>query len=249
MIPWSPLLSQCEGYHLVCARKWIRNWTSCYKQILLKRCQKVRLARFSFGSCTLVWWWHQDLCRCAAYTRSDYQRETSYSACRGTFAQYKQKGKVDLKWGFHQILLSEGSRHITTFVTHRGMCQYKWLMFGMTSAPGKNQQIVRDVLEGCEGVVNTTADLIIHGNSVEEHDRRLFAVLDSLKWVGLMLIVASVNSAYQGLPFSGTNWLVMVLTLPEDCSYPRSESSKGHQWGQVVYGTSAILCEVHACQT
>ena len=112
--------------------------------------------------------------------------------------------KVDLKWGFHQILLSEGSRHITT-VTHRCTCQYKRLMFGMTSAPGKYQQIVRDVLEGCEGVVNTTADLITHGNSVEEHDRRLFAVLDSLKWVGLMLIVASVNSAYQGLPFSGTN--------------------------------------------
>ena len=66
-------------------------------------------------------------------------------------------------------------------MTHRGMCQYKLLMFGMTSAPGKYQQIVRDVLEGCENVVNTTADLIIHGNSVEEHYRRLFAVLDSLK--------------------------------------------------------------------
>ena len=113
--------------------------------------------------------------------------------------------KVDLKWDFHQILLSEGSRHITTFVTHRGMCQYKRFMFGMTSAPGKYQQIVRDVLGGCEGVVNTTADLIIHGNSVQEHNRRLFAVLDSLKWVRLMLIVASMNSAYQGLPFSGTN--------------------------------------------
>ena len=69
-------------------------------------------------------------------------------------------------------------------------------MFGMTSAPGKYQQIVWDVLEGCEGVANTTADLIVHRNSVEEHDRRLFAVLDNLKCVGLMLIVASVNSAY-----------------------------------------------------
>ena len=52
------------------------------------------------------------------------------------------------------------------------------------------------MLEGCEGVANTTADLIIHGKSVEEHDRRLFAVLDNLKCVELMLIVASVNSAY-----------------------------------------------------
>jgi len=113
--------------------------------------------------------------------------------------------KVDLKWGFHQILFSECSQHITTLVTHHGMCQYKRLMYDMTSAPGKYQQIVRDVLEGCEGVANTADDLIIHGNGVEELDRRLFAVLDSLKRVGLMLIVASVNSAYQGLPFLGTN--------------------------------------------
>ena len=29
--------------------------------------------------------------------------------------------KIDLKWGFHQILLSDDSRHISTFVTHRGL--------------------------------------------------------------------------------------------------------------------------------
>ena len=29
--------------------------------------------------------------------------------------------KIDLKWGFHQILLCEESRHITTFVTHRDL--------------------------------------------------------------------------------------------------------------------------------
>lgn len=29
----------------------------------------------------------------------------------------------------------------------------------------------------------------------------------------------------------------------------RIESSKGRQWGQVIYGTSAIFCEVHASQT
>ena len=100
-------------------------------------------------------------------------------------------------------------------------------MFGMTSAPGKYQQIVRDVLEGCEGVVNTTADLIIHGNSVEEHDRRLFAVLDTLKWVGLMLIVASLNSAYQGLPFFGHKLTSYGVNPTKRLQ--RSESSKGHQ--------------------
>ena len=95
--------------------------------------------------------------------------------------------KVDLKWGFHQILLAEESRHVTTFVTHRGLYRYTRLMFGVTSAPEKYQQIIRDVLRGCEGVVNIADDLIIHGERVEQHDERLFAVLDRLKGAGLTL--------------------------------------------------------------
>ena len=93
--------------------------------------------------------------------------------------------KIDLKWGFHQILLSEESRHITTFVTHRGLYRYKRLMFGVTSAPEKYQQIIRDVLRGCAGFANIADDLIVHGCDVEEHDKRLFAVLDRLSEVGL----------------------------------------------------------------
>ncbi|PFX12923.1 Uncharacterized protein K02A2.6 [Stylophora pistillata] len=65
--------------------------------------------------------------------------------------------KIDLKWGFHQILLSEESRHITTFVTHRGLYRYKRLMFGVTSAPEKYQQIIRDVLRA----INKMASIAI----------------------------------------------------------------------------------------
>ena len=95
--------------------------------------------------------------------------------------------KADLKWGFHQIVLSEDSRHITTFVTHRGLYRYKRLMFGVTSAPEKYQQIIRDVLRGCGRVENIADDLIIHGSGVKEHDRRFFVVLDRLREVGLTL--------------------------------------------------------------
>jgi hypothetical protein len=58
--------------------------------------------------------------------------------------------KLDLKWGFHQIQLSEESRHITTFATHRGLYRYTRLMFGVSSAPEKYQQIIRDVFRDCE---------------------------------------------------------------------------------------------------
>ena len=60
-------------------------------------------------------------------------------------------------------------------------------MFGVSSAPEKYQQIIRDVLRGCEGVANIADDLVIHGNGVEEHDKRLFGVLDRPREVGLTL--------------------------------------------------------------
>ena len=89
--------------------------------------------------------------------------------------------RVDLKWGFHQISLAEESRLVTTFVTHRGLYRYTRLMFGVTSAPDKYQQIIRDVLRGCEGVANIADDLIIHERGEEQHDKRLSAVLDRLR--------------------------------------------------------------------
>ena len=111
--------------------------------------------------------------------------------------------KIDRKWGFHQILLSEDSRHITTFATHRGLYRYKRLMFGVTSAPEKYQQIVRDVLMGCPGVANIADDLIIHGKGVEEHDRCLFAVLDRLSEVGLTVNGETCEFRISKLTFFG----------------------------------------------
>ena len=103
---------------------------------------------------------------------SDLQASTIFSKC-------------DLKWGFHQIELDEKSRDITTFITHRGLYQYKRLLFGITSAPENYQKIIKDVLQGCPGVANIADDLIIHGKGLEEHNRHLFGVLKRLKECGL----------------------------------------------------------------
>ncbi|CAK8692680.1 uncharacterized protein LOC143462177 [Clavelina lepadiformis] len=105
--------------------------------------------------------------------------------------------KLDLKWGFHQIMLDEDSRHVTTFVTHQGLYRYKRLMFGLNSAPEKYQKIIRDVLKNCIGVANIADGVIVHGQNREEHDRRLSAVLDKLEEAGLTL-KRSVNSGYRG---------------------------------------------------
>lgn len=67
--------------------------------------------------------------------------------------------KIDLKWSFHQILLSEDSQRMTSFFIHRGLYRYKWL-FGVTSATEKYHKIFRDVLRSCPGVENIADDLI-----------------------------------------------------------------------------------------
>ena len=95
--------------------------------------------------------------------------------------------KIDLPWGFHQIELDEESRQITTFVMHRGLCRYKRLMFGSTPAPEKYQNIMSDVLQGCEGVANIADDVIVHGCGIERHDKNLLAVLNRLRQCGLTL--------------------------------------------------------------
>ena len=53
--------------------------------------------------------------------------------------------------------------------------------------PKKKQQVICDVLRSCEGVANIADDVVVHGKGVEEHDRRLFALLDRLSEVGLTL--------------------------------------------------------------
>ena len=95
--------------------------------------------------------------------------------------------KLDLKWGYHQIELSTESRDITTFVTHKGLFRYRRLMFGISSAPEKYQQVIQQVLHDCSGTANISDDIIVYGPDTDEHDRRLEQVLIRLKEKGLTL--------------------------------------------------------------
>ena len=95
--------------------------------------------------------------------------------------------KLDLNMGFHQLELEEDSRSVTTFTTHKGLYRYKRLMFGVTSAPEIYQNVIQQVLQGCEGCRNMTDDIIVHAETTEEHDKRLEKVLNRLLEKGLTL--------------------------------------------------------------
>ncbi|XP_033641983.1 uncharacterized protein K02A2.6-like [Asterias rubens] len=95
--------------------------------------------------------------------------------------------KLDMKYGYHQIELEEDSREITTFVTHKGLYRYTRLMFGISAAPEKYQQVIAQVLHDCEGVQNISDDIVVHGKNQAEHDERLVKVMQRLKEKNLTL--------------------------------------------------------------
>ena len=55
--------------------------------------------------------------------------------------------RLDLRSGYHQIVLNEESRGITTFTTHKGLFQWKRLPFGINSASEVFQNAIQHALQ------------------------------------------------------------------------------------------------------
>ena len=95
--------------------------------------------------------------------------------------------KLDLKSGYHQLVLDEESRYITTFNTHLGLFRYKRLNFGISSASEVFQDTIRNVIKGIKGTKNISDDIIVYGETQADHDKALQLVFDRLVTHGLTL--------------------------------------------------------------
>ena len=88
--------------------------------------------------------------------------------------------RLDANSGFWQIKLSERSNPLTTFITPWGRYCFNVLPFGISSGSEKFQKCMSQILEGLDGVECNIDDVLVHGATQEEHDRRLEAVLQRL---------------------------------------------------------------------
>ncbi|CAB4022055.1 Hypothetical predicted protein [Paramuricea clavata] len=95
--------------------------------------------------------------------------------------------KLDLNQGYQQLELSEESRYVTTFSTHGGLRRYKRLNFGVTSAAEIFQNTIRETLEGLNGCINISDDILVYGSNQKEHDNNLKSVLERLQSRNLTL--------------------------------------------------------------
>ena len=89
--------------------------------------------------------------------------------------------KIDLKECYHQIELTESSRHLTTFKTHVGLRRYKRQPYEASVGSEVCQHVIVPVLEGCHSVRNIAHDILVHSTTKEEHDRSLENVFHFLQ--------------------------------------------------------------------
>ena len=95
--------------------------------------------------------------------------------------------KLDLNQGYNQLELAPESRYITTFGTHMGLMRCKRLNFGISSAAEIFQNVIRETLEGIDGAIKISDDILVFGKSHEEHDQNLRAVFQRLREKALTL--------------------------------------------------------------
>ena len=73
----------------------------------------------------------------------------------------KHFSKIDLKHGYMQFQLEEGSRHLTTFYSHKRLRRAKRLMFGINSASEIFNEEIKQTISDIENALNIYDDIVV----------------------------------------------------------------------------------------
>ena len=89
---------------------------------------------------------------------------------------------LDLKSGYHQVCLDPATKHKTAFTIGDRLYEHNRMPFGLKNAPAQFSRLMTSVLSN---LINVSVlvylyDLIIIGNTVEQHVENLVKVLDTL---------------------------------------------------------------------
>ncbi len=146
--------------------------------------------------------------------------------------------KIDMRSGFLQIPVAEGSRSMTGFWWRNQLWCYRRMPFGLKNASAKFQRVMdcelaAAKLTGC--AISFIDDLLIHSQTAEQHVKHVAAVLDMLQKVGLRahpdksIFAASVieylghNVSHHGLtPHQAKVSAIRALRAPTNVSELRS---------------------------
>ena len=111
--------------------------------------------------------------------------------------------KLDANFRFWQRKVSFNSKLLTTFITPLACYCYRRLPFGISSAPEHFQKIMQRILAGHEGVECQIDDILVFGDTHEQHNKRLEAVSKSIEDNGVMRNIEKCKFAKKKIQFLG----------------------------------------------
>jgi hypothetical protein len=105
---------------------------------------------------------------------------------------YKANGakwfsKLDMRKAYHQLVIAEESRDLTTIITHCGLFRYTRMTMGIASASEIFSETIRRLIEDNKGASNISDDILVFGKTKMEHDENLADVLGKLDENGFTL--------------------------------------------------------------
>lgn len=109
------------------------------------------------------------LCKDTAYANGLVKRTEITAKLSGT----TMFTSLDAASGFWQMHLHPESSKLATFITPFGRHAYKRLPFGITSAPEIFHRKMAETLGDLEGVAIYMDDVLVFGDTAEQHDQQL----------------------------------------------------------------------------
>ena len=114
--------------------------------------------------------------------------------------------KMDIRWGYNNILIHPDDRWKAAFTTEFGLFQPKVMFFGLCNSPATfqaymNQTFQNEINEGW--VVIYMDDILIFSSSAEEHKERTRRILDKLRQERLFLKPTKCTFDVQEVDFLG----------------------------------------------
>ena len=101
------------------------------------------------------------------------------------FSNCRYFSELDLSKAYYQIRLTETSKPLTAFATHRGLMEYNRLPFGLVTACATYARLMRVVLADLPGVTFYFDNILVYSRTFCEHVDSLNKVLTRLRFHNL----------------------------------------------------------------